>query len=584
MKKEIIVGIDLGTTNSEIAVLDESQPVLIKKNNTAIFPSYVGIDQDGKLLVGEAARNQYPVYPERTVKSIKRLMGSGEKVTMADREYAPQEISAIILRTLKEIAEEQLGRKISRAVVTVPAYFSDIQRQATREAGEVAGFETIKMINEPTAAALAYEGAQHDGRTILVYDLGGGTFDVSVVRIEDGVIEVVASHGNNQLGGDDFDRKIIDYVHKHIAEEHGVTELSPEAEARITRAAEQAKLVLSDNPFAEIKEEYLFEKDGVPVHLSLEISRDAYEKMITPFIDETLEAIHIALQGAKLTASDIEEVLLVGGSSRTPLVHEYIEREFGILPRSEVNPDLCVACGAAIQAAMINGEKVSAVLVDITPYTFGTDSLDFDMQRMGYKDIYVPLIKKNTPIPTKKSDVFYTMHDNQESVRIRVYQGENSEPDENIEIGEFLISGLSAVPEGNEIITTFALDTDGILQVTATEKCSGLSKTITIDNAIGRFQNDELAQAKGKIVELFGESTDDLQPKVEETAGSTTVNKEAEKVLARAERLMEDADPEDREEIVDLAETIKDAMRQNDADRLAEALNELNEIIFYLES
>ncbi|HHD64583.1 MAG TPA: heat-shock protein Hsp70 [Desulfobulbaceae bacterium] len=582
--KETIVGIDLGTTNSEVAVFENMQPALIKRNNTAIFPSYVGIDQDGKLLVGEAARNQYPVYPERTVKSIKRLMGSGEKVTMAGKQYAPQEISAIILKSLKEIAEEQLGHAVSRAVITVPAYFSDIQRQATREAGEVAGFETIKMINEPTAAALAYEGAQHDGKTIMVYDLGGGTFDVSVVRIEDGVIEVVASHGNNQLGGDDFDRKIVDYVHKHLAETHGEITLSPEAEARIIRAAEQAKLTLSDNPFAEIREEYLFEKDGVPVHLALELSRDTYEEMSTPFIDETLDAIHIALQGADLTASDIEEVLLVGGSSRTPLVHEYIEREFGILPRSEVDPDLCVACGAAIQAAMIAGEEVSAVLVDITPYTFGTGSLDFDIQRMGYKDIYVPLIKKNTPIPTRKSEVFYTMYDNQESVRVRVYQGENSKPNENIEIGEFLISGLSEVPEGNEIITTFALDTDGILQVTATEKCSGLSKTITIDNAIGRFQEDELARAKGKIVELFGDDTDDAQPVVEEGATPEPEFQEAEKTLVKAEHLMENAEPEDREEMVDLAETIKDAMRNKDADRRAESVNELNEIIFYLES
>lgn len=584
MKKEKIVGIDLGTTNSEVAIFDDMKPVLFKKNNSVIVPSYVGIDRDGKLLVGEAARNQYPVYPERTVKSIKRLMGSGEKVTMAGREYAPQEISAIILRSLKEMAEEQLGHAISRAVVTVPAYFSDIQRQATREAGEIAGFESIKMINEPTAAALAYEGGQHAGKTIMVYDLGGGTFDVSVVRIEDGVIEVVASHGNNQLGGDDFDRKIIDFIHEHITEKHGATELSPEAEARITRAAEQAKLTLSDNPFAEIKEEYLFEQDGVPVHLSLEISREAYEEMITPFIEETLDAIHIALQGAKLTASEIEEVLLVGGSSRTPLVHEYIEREFGIMPRSEVDPDLCVACGAAIQAAMISGEEVSAVLVDITPYTFGTDSLDFDIQRMGYKNVYVPLIKKNSPIPTKKSEVFYTMFDNQESVRVRVFQGEHSDPEENIEIGEFVINGLSKVPEGNEIITTFALDTDGILQVTATEKCSGLSKTITIDNAIGRFQDDEMAEAKGKIVDLFGETPDEAPAETEENAASTMENKEALAALAKAERLMDNAEPEDREEMVDLVEKIKTLMRKNDVDQLSEAVNELNDIIFYLES
>ncbi|NOQ46018.1 MAG: Hsp70 family protein [Desulfobulbaceae bacterium] len=583
--KETIIGIDLGTTNSEAAVIENMQPVLFKQNNSVIFPSYVGIDQDGKLLVGEAARNQYPVYPDRTVKSIKRLMGSSEKVTMADREYAPQEISAIILKSLKENAEKHLGRKISRTVITVPAYFSDAQRQATREAGELAGFEQIKMINEPTAAALAYEGTHSDGKTIMVYDLGGGTFDVSIVRIEDSVIEVVASHGNNHLGGDDFDGKIIDHVREKLKEEHGEITLSPEAEARIARASEQAKLTLSDNPFAEIREEYLFEKDDVPMHLNLEISRDDYEKMITRFIDETLEAIHTALQSADLTASDIEEILLVGGSSRTPLVHKYIEREFGIQPHSEVDPDLCVACGAAIQAGMIGGEKVSAVLVDITPYTFGTSTLDFDDNIMSYKDIYVPLIKKNSPIPTKKSEVFYTLYDNQEQVRIRVYQGEHSEPQDNIQIGEFLISDLSKVPVGSELITTFELDTDSILQVSATEKCTGNSKKISIDNAIGRFKKEEMDRAKEKIVELFGEKTDTAGTEAgdDAVAGSKEAQ-EARAILKKAEHLMKGADPEDQEEMVDLAKAIRDALKEDNSDRLAEAVNELNEIIFFLES
>lgn len=581
---EKIIAIDLGTTNSEVAIFEDGQPVLVKHNKSVIIPSYVAMDQDGKLLVGEAARNQYPVYPERTVKSIKRLMGSGEKVVMAGQEYAPREISAIILKSLKQYAERYLGEVVNRAVITVPAYFSDIQRLSTKEAGEIAGFTSIKMINEPTAAALAYEGKHDEARTIMVYDLGGGTFDVSVVRMEDGVIEVIASHGNNHLGGDDFDQLIVDHVYEELREKHEAFELSPEETARITRAAEQVKMALSDNPFAEIREEYLFEQNGVPVHLNLEISRETYEDMIRPLIDETLRAIHIALKSANLTASDIEEILLVGGSTRTPLVQQYIEAEFSVQPRSEVNPDLCVVSGAAIQAGMLAGEDVSAVLVDITPYTFGTSTLDMDAHSFGYKEIYVPLIRKNTPVPVKKSDVFYTLRNNQESVRINIYQGEASIPADNIKIGEFLIRGLSRVPEGSEIVTTFELDTNGILHVTATEKCTGKSKQISIDNATGRFDEKDMERAKGKLVQFFGEQhEDDLTPEGTESIDDG-IPADVQTVLKKAEKLLDDTEPEDREELIELSETIHDALREKDSGRLAEAVSELNEIIFYMES
>ncbi len=580
---EKILGIDLGTTNSEAAVFENGQPVLIKHHNAVMVPSYVGMDQDGKLLVGEAARNQYPVYPERTIKSIKRLMGSGEKVVMAGHEYAPREISAIILKTLKQNAERYLGETITSAVITVPAYFSDIQRLSTKEAGEIAGFKSIRMINEPTAAALAYEGKQEEGKTVMVYDLGGGTFDVSVVRIEDGVIEVIASHGNNHLGGDDFDQLIVEHVYDYLREEHGEFELSPEEAARITRAAEQVKHALSDNPFVEIREEYLFEQNGVPVHLKLEISLDSYEEMIRPLIDETIKAIHLALKSADLTASDIEEILLVGGSTRTPLVQRYIEEEFSVQPHSEVNPDLCVVSGAAIQAGMIGGEEVSAVLVDITPYTFGTSTLDLDEFRPSYKEIYVPLIRKNSPVPVKKSEVFYTLYDDQEDVRIKVFQGEESVPEDNIKIGEFIISGLSMVPAGSKIVTTFELDTDGILHVTATEKCTGKSKQIVIDNAIGRFTEKDMDSAKGKMIQLFGEKAD-IAAGPEKTDSADAVPTKVQTVLKKAESLLEDAEPEDQEELIELIETIQDALSENDGDKLAEALSELNEIIFYMES
>ena len=580
---EKIIGIDLGTTNSEVAIYEDGQPALIQYNNRVIVPSYVAMDQERKLLVGEAARNQYPVYPERTIKSIKRLMGSGEKVLMAGQEYAPQEISAIILKSLKQNAEQYLGEAVTRAVITVPAYFSEIQRLATKEAGEIAGFTDIKMINEPTAAALAYEGKHDEGKTIMVYDLGGGTFDVSVVRMEDGVIEVIASHGNNHLGGDDFDQLIGEHVYEKLREEHGDFDLSPEEAARITRAAEHVKLELSDNPFAEIREEYLFEKSGVPVHLHLEISRTSYEEMIRPLIDETLRAIHIALKSANLTASDIEEILLVGGSTRTPLVQQYIEEEFSVQPRSEVNPDLCVVSGAAIQAGMLGGEDVSAVLVDITPYTFGTSTLHMNEQMMSYQEIYVPLIRKNSPVPVRKSDVFYTLRDNQESVRINVFQGEESVPGDNIKIGEFLISGLSRVPQGSEIVTSFELDTNGILQVTATEKCTGNSKQISIDNATGRFDKEDMDRAKGKLVQLFGEETEDnLNP--EEKEADCDIPAGVQTLLEKTKSLLDEAGPEDKEELIELSEIVQDTLREKDEEKLAEVVSELQEIIFYMES
>ena len=589
---EIIIGIDLGTTNSEVAVIQDAHPVLLKNQDSVILPSYVGVDEDGGLLVGVAARNQYAVYPERTVKSVKRLMGSGEQVKMAGKEYSPQEISAIILKSLKEIAEKQLKQKVDKAVITVPAYFSDVQRQATREAGKIAGLEVVKMINEPTAAALAYEGDAHLGKTIMVYDLGGGTFDVSVVGIENGVIEVIASHGNNHLGGDDFDLKIVEHILEYLTEEHGELSLSPEAKARIERAAEQAKITLSNNPFATVKEEYLFEKNGVPVHLDVEISRDEYEDMIRPFIEESMEAVHIALKGASLTASDIEEVLLVGGSSRTPLVQQYFEEELGLIPHCEIDPDLCVAAGAAVQAGMINGEEVSTVLVDITPYTFSTASLQFNMQTMSYDVVCVPLIKKNSPIPVKKSEVFYTMHDNQKQVKVEVYQGESTVPNENILIGEFMITGLSNKPAGNEIIDTFELDKDGILHVTAIEKCTGKSKKIEIDNAMAKLDKEDMDKARDKIGELFNTSSDfDIDGEYtvvdEENEEEAEQNEEAvkaEALIKKAETLMDDAESEDQEELVELVETIRDALQAADGTRLDESMHELNEIIFYLES
>lgn len=582
---EIIVGIDLGTTNSEVAVVQDGKVVVIEEAGRKILPSFVGISDTNEMLVGESAKNQYILYPERTIKSIKRRMGEDTKVEMADQAFSPQEISAMILKRLKAIAEDYLQMPVNKAVITVPAYFNDDQRRATREAGEIAGLEVVRMINEPTAAALSYEAAQKSRKRILVYDLGGGTFDVSVVSIEEDVVEVLASHGNNKLGGDDFDQEIIEYLLKHLREKFGADlELSRKALARINRAAEAAKLHLSDNPYVQIAEEFLDDYRGKPVHLSVELSRADYEELIADYIDETLEAVHIALNGANMTASDIDEILLVGGSTRTPVVSQCLEDEFHLAPRSEVDPDLCVATGAAIQAAIISGCDVtaSAVLVDITPYTYGTNAIS---ERDGemYPFVYVPIIHKNSPLPLTKTEVFYTVFDNQEKVEVRVYQGEDPDALNNHQLGEFLIEGLSKVPAGNPILVTLHLDVNGILHVSAKEKRTGLEKSIVIENAISRFEEGELTKARERINALFGE----------ELAQAKTVTKDsdvhhvvvqAQALVEKAERMLENASAEDREDIINLMETIKDAITNKEFAALHKPMEQLSDILYYLES
>ena len=579
---EKIIGIDLGTTNSEVAVVDNGRVTVIDiAPDHPILPSFVGLADDGAILVGEPARNQYVLYPERTIKSIKRRMGSADQVELGDTTYTPQEISAIILRRLKDIAETHLGEPVHKAVITVPAYFSDTQRQATREAGEIAGLEVARIINEPTAAALSYEANHQGHKKVLVYDLGGGTFDVSVVGIEDNVVEVLASHGNNHLGGDDFDTKIVEHVVEHLKEQNVDPTESRKAMARITRAAETAKIALSDQPYTRIEEEYLLERDGTPVHLALELSRDEYESMIAGYIDETLEAVHIALKGANLTVSAIDEVLLVGGATRTPLITRRLEEDLGLTVRAEVNPDLCVAAGAAIQAGMLAGETVSAVLVDITPYTFGTSALS-ELHGMPYPFAYVPIIHKNTPIPVTKSDVVYTMHDRQEAVLVHVYQGEAPDALNNIELGQFFVENLSKVPAGNPIIIQFSLDLNGIMNVSAREKKTGLEKSIRIDNVLSRFQEGELNTARARVDALFAD-----EGKPAGTAGSTTdhqLTAQARALVEKAERLLDSATEDDREEMINLIESIKDALGNSDFPALSEPMAVLSDILFYLES
>jgi molecular chaperone DnaK (HSP70) len=576
-----IVGIDLGTTNSEIAIYRNGRPeVLADEQGRIILPSVVGLAETGELLIGEEARNQFLLYPDRTVRSIKRRMGTDARVQLGEREYTPQEISAIILSRLKEIAQRQLGRPIGKAVITVPAYFSDTQRQATREAGEIAGLEVVRIINEPTAAALVYEAAHHQGKRILVYDLGGGTFDVSVVRIEAGVVEVISSHGNNQLGGDDFDHKIVEHVLEHLKLKHSVdVSGQPQAMARILRSAETAKKRLSDHPFAKIEEEYLTEHNGKPVNLDLELSREDYEAMITPFIEETLGAIHIALESANLTSSQVDEILLVGGATRTPLVRRRLVEAFAKDPRGEVDADLCVAMGAAIQGAAMAGTEVSAVLVDVTPYTFGTSALG-ELNGDLYPYTFAPIIPKNTPIPVRRSEVFFTIADGQTGVDVRIYQGENQDAQENIKIGEFRVDGLSrTAPAGNPVILDLTLDRDGILLVSAREKQTGLERRITIDKAMSRYDQTQLDQARERIGSLF----EDREPG-DATVDASATDSALAVLLATASDKLDNAGEEDRSEMIDLIEMIQDARNNGDAAGLEDARRQLQDLLFYLET
>jgi molecular chaperone DnaK (HSP70) len=584
---DIIIGIDLGTTNSEVSIVENGKVTVISDQGKKMLPSFVGLDDNDQLIVGETARNQYLVYPEKTVKSIKRLMGQDTHVMLGNTAYRPQEISAILLKQLKIIAENHVGQPVSKAVITVPAYFSDTQRQATREAGEIAGLDVVRMINEPTAAALTYDTKNAEAQRILVYDLGGGTFDVSVVNIESSVVEVLSSHGNNQLGGDDFDEKIIDYLVDHLQKEHAIDICTDnKAMARLTRAAENAKFQLSEQPYAQIDEEYLAEHNGTPIHLSLELSRVTYEAMIEGFIDSTLDAVHIALKDAQCTRSDIDEIILVGGSTRTPCVRERLANTLGLAPHGEVDADLCVAMGAAIQGAIISGQKVNTTLVDVTPYTYGTSAMGH-LNGQTYPFMFVPIIHKNTVLPNQKTEAFATHHDGQEKVDITIYQGEDPDALNNVKIGEFVVEGLQHVEEGNIIIVTLGLDLDGILQVSAMEKETGLEKSITIKDALSQFEGGSLDTAKQRLNSLFGQMESSIiehKPDQDEAKEDIPEIISAHQLISKAEALCDHVSAEDKEDMTELIQTLNRLIKSKDIGGLDAPMAELTDIIYYLDS
>jgi molecular chaperone DnaK len=577
---EIIAGIDLGTTNSEIAIYKDGKTTMLSIDNDPVMPSCVALDGSGEVIVGRKARNQLIINPGSTIRSIKRKMGQQVTVPMGDRSYSPEEISALILRELKSAAEKELGCPINKAVITVPAYFNDNQRRATKDAGALAGLDVVRIINEPTAAALAYESGHEQDQRVLVYDLGGGTFDVSVVVVENGVVEVKSSFGDTQLGGDDFDNLLIDMVAEQFLEKHSVDlRLEPRTRNRLWNALEQAKITLSDSPFALVHEEYIHEN----LHLEIEIARIDYEELITPLIDRTVECIHKALRDAAMLTTAIDRVLLVGGASRTPLVHKMIKEHVGIEPEYSINPELIVAMGAAIQAGVIAGEKPGSVLVDITAHTFGTSALKNDEEiyySLEPAMIYVPIIHRNTPLPARKSEVFYTMADNQEMVEVKIYEGENTDPEENVLIGKFSVEGLGRVKAGNPILLNFDLDLNGILNITATERKSGLTKIVRIDTKTSSRQFD-LQNARKNLSEITDFENNDEPIQVEGTENN--ILQKAKKLRSRAEKLIKSIDKTDADEVQKLLHETSQSIASKDFKKLKELSDSLEDMLFYLE-
>ena len=583
---EIIVGIDLGTTNSEIAVFGEDgKTKVIPVEGELIMPSCVGLDPAGRLIVGRMARNQMVSHPENTILSIKRRMGENTTITLGERSMSPEEISSLILAKLKDAAQEHLGRTVAKAVITVPAYFDDAQRKATRDAGTLAGLEVLRIINEPTAAALAYEASQEANQRILVYDLGGGTFDVSLVIVENGVVEVKASHGDTHLGGDDFDRLLIDHVARIFKEKHGIDLMRSDLRAtnRLWVAVEKAKRSLSDRPFAAVREEFIYGDH----HLDVEISREDYEEMIRPLLRKTMDAVHACLTDALFLPKAIDKIILVGGATRTPLVGRMLQEDMGIEPHHAINPDLIVAMGAALQGAAIGGVKTKSILVDITPYTFGTRAIA-EHEGIYTDNCFVPVIKRNSPLPIGKEELFVTNVDNQKEILVEIYQGEAPLASDNIFIGDFWIKGLSKAKAGNPILLNMELDVNGLLKVTAKEKVTGLSKTVTMDTTkTGAATN--LEEKVRNLAALLG-GLDGVEAPDEEASEDAADVTDKNALIARAKGLRKRAEgmlaginEEDAEEISHLLEQSRQAIAGQEWEKVAKLNESLADMLFYLE-
>ena len=546
-----IIGIDLGTTNSAVAVMEGGQSTIIPNiEGNRTTPSIVAFTKDGERLVGETAKRQAITNPDRTVSSIKREMGSDHKVTIDGKDYSPQEISAMILQKLKSDAESYLGETISEAVITVPAYFTDAQRQATKDAGRIAGLDVKRIVNEPTAAALAYgEDKDTDSSMVMIYDLGGGTFDVSILELSDGVFEVQSTRGNNKLGGDDFDEKIIDWIAESFKKENGVDLKADRMSLqRLKEAAEKAKKELSSTMSTNINLPFITATAEGPLHLNMDLSRAKFDELTADLVKKTEDPVKEALKDANLSASDIDKVLLVGGSTRIPAVQNLVKNLIGKDPQKDINPDECVALGAAIQAGVLSGDVKDLLLLDVTPLSLGIET-------MG--SVTTRLIERNTTIPTKKSQIFTTAADNQTSVDIHVLQGERQMAQDNVTLGRFQLDGIAPARRGvPQIEVTFDIDANGIVNVSAKDLGTGKEQHITITSS-SNLTEDEIKE-KVREAEVHAEEDKKKKEAIEIKNNADSVIYASENALKEVDGKISDADKKKVEDAIEDLKSVKD--------------------------
>lgn len=571
-----VIGIDLGTTNSCVAVMEGGEPVVITNQEGArTTPSVVGFAKNGERLVGQLAKRQAVSNPENTVASIKRHMGEDYKVTIEGKSYTPQEISAMILQKIKADAEAYLGETVSQAIITVPAYFTDSQRQATKDAGAIAGLEVLRIINEPTAAALAYGVDKDEDGKVLVFDLGGGTFDVSILELGDGVFEVKATSGNNHLGGDDFDQRIMNWLIEEFKKDTGI-DLSTDkmADQRLKEAAEKAKIELSGVASTNINLPFITADASGPKHLDLTLTRAKFDELTRDLVEATIEPTRKAMKDAGLSASDIDKVLLVGGSSRIPAVQEAIKKELGKEPNKNLNPDECVAIGAAIQGGVLVGEVKDVLLLDVTPLSLGIETMN---------GVFTRIIDRNTTIPTSKSQVFSTATDNQPSVDIHVLQGEREFAADNKTLGRFSLDGIPAAPRGvPQIEVTFDIDANGIVHVKAKDLGTQKEQNITITSSSG-LKDEEIERM---VKEAEAHAADDKKRKEE-----LDIKNNADSLVYQAEKALKDLDGKGDAALLKQVEEAKDKLKKSlesgnieeikkDSEALTEPLHKIAEQVY----
>ncbi|WP_333860093.1 molecular chaperone DnaK [Clostridium sp.] len=569
-----VIGIDLGTTNSCVAVMEGGDPVVIANSEGArTTPSVVSFQANGERLVGQVAKRQSITNPDKTIISIKREMGTNHKVDIDGKQYTPQEISAMVLQKIKADAEAYLGETVTQAVITVPAYFNDSQRQATKDAGKIAGLEVLRIINEPTAAALAYGMDKMDtNQKIFVYDLGGGTFDVSILELGDGVFEVKATNGDTHLGGDDFDKKIIDYIADTFKADNGIDLKNDKmALQRLKEAAEKAKIELSSSTQTNINLPFITADATGPKHIDMSLTRAKFNELTQDLVDRTIEPMKKALNDAGLTINDINKIILVGGSTRIPAVQEAVKSFTGKEPSKGVNPDECVAMGAAIQAGVLTGDVKDVLLLDVTPLTLGIETLG---------GVATPLIERNTTIPTKKSQVFSTAADGQTSVEIHVVQGERQMAADNKTLGRFTLSGIAPAPRGvPQIEVTFDIDANGIVNVSAKDKGTGKEANITI-TASTNLSNDEIDKAV-KEAEKFEEQDKKRKESIE-------IKNNADQVVYQTEKTLKDlgdkVSSEDKKTIEEKAEAVKKVKDGDDLEAIKKATEDLTQTFYGISS